>query len=113
MGSSLCPNNPPTLPEGEEDDGLDGEEFEDGFKGLQELPGGEVEEEQGVESQADGDVVDEGDVEVAAVDAGARAGAGGSGRAPRPPHCPSLGTNRDVHLNPSRREPLWGVPTRL
>lgn len=43
----------PTLPEGEEDDGLDGEELEDGLKGLQELPGGKVEKEQGIEGQAD------------------------------------------------------------
>lgn len=76
LGSSPCPHSPPTLPEREEDDGLDGEELEDGLEGLQELPGGEVEKEQGVEGQADGDVVDEGDVEVATVDAGARAGAG-------------------------------------
>lgn len=76
LGSSPCPHSPPTLPEREEDDGLDGEELEDGLEGLQELPGGEVEKEQGVEGQADGDVVDEGEVEVATVDAGARAGAG-------------------------------------
>lgn len=69
------PHSPPTLPEREEDDCLDGEELEDRLKGLQELPGGEVEKEQGVEGQADGDIVDEGDVEVAAVDAGARADA--------------------------------------
>ena len=60
---------PPTLPEREEDDGLDGEELEDGLKGLQQLPGGGVEEEQGVERQADRGVVDEGDVQVAAADA--------------------------------------------
>ena len=60
---------PPTLPEREEDDGLDGEELEDGLKGLQQLPGGRVEEEQGVERQADRGVVDEGDVQVAAADA--------------------------------------------
>lgn len=70
--------SPPTLPEGEEDDGLDGEELEHRLEGPQQLPGGEVEEEQGVERQADGGVVDEGDVEVAAVDA-ADEGSGRSG----------------------------------
>lgn len=70
------PHSAPTLPEREEDDRLDGEELEDRLKWLQELPGGEVEKEQGVEGQADGDIVDEGDVEVATVDAGARADAG-------------------------------------
>lgn len=70
------PHSTPTLPEREEDDRLDGEELEDRLKGLQELPGGEVEKEQGVEGQADGDIVDEGDVEVATVDAGARADTG-------------------------------------
>lgn len=69
------PHSPPTLPEREEDDRLDGEELEDRLEGLQELPGGEVEKEQGVEGQADGDIVDEGDVEVATVDAGTRADA--------------------------------------
>lgn len=105
LGSSPCPNSPPTLPEREEDDGLDGEELEDRLEGLQELPGGQVEKEQGVEGQADRDVVDQGDVEVAAVDAGARAGVGGQGRTlpvpsplSRPNHwpvCSSLGTDSD------------------
>lgn len=80
LGNSPCPHSPPTLPEREEDDGLDGEELEDRLEGLQELPGGEVEKEQGVEGQADGDIVDQGDVEVAAVDAGARAGVRGQAR---------------------------------
>lgn len=72
---SLDSAAPLTLPEREEDNSLDGEKLEDGLKGLQELPGGEVEKEQGIESQADRDVVYEGDVEVAAVDAGIQAGA--------------------------------------
>lgn len=53
-----------TLPEGEEDDGLDHEELEDGAVGTEQLPRGKVEEEEGVEGQADGDVVDDGDVQV-------------------------------------------------
>lgn len=53
-----------TLPEGEEDDGLDHEELEDGAIGTEQLPCGEVEEEESVKSQADGDVVDDGHVEV-------------------------------------------------
>ena len=79
---------PPTLPEREEDDGLDGEELEDGLEGLQQLSGGGVEQEQGVERQADRRVVDEGDVQVAAADA---AGQGGSpsGR-PQPSAHPTL-----------------------
>lgn len=83
-GSSPCLTAPHTLPEREEDDGLDGEELEDRLKGPQELPGGEVEKEQCVEGQADGDVVDEGDIEVAAVDTGTRAGEGVR-RRPCPP----------------------------
>lgn len=42
-----------TLPEGEKDDGLDHEELEDRAVGTQQLPGGEVEEEEGVKGQAD------------------------------------------------------------
>lgn len=57
-----------TLPEGEEDDRLDHKKLEDGAIGTEELPCGEVEEEESVERQADRDVVDDGDVEVAAGD---------------------------------------------
>ena len=53
------------LPEGEEDDGLDGEELENGVERLQEVPCGEVEQEQSVQRQRDGRVVDQGDVHVA------------------------------------------------
>lgn len=65
------------MPEGKEDDGLDHEELEDGAVRAEQLPGGEVEEEEGVEGQAHGDVVDDGHVEVAAGDTagtGTRAG---------------------------------------
>lgn len=54
-----------TLPEGEEDDRLDHEELEHGAVGDQQLPGGKVEEEEGVEGEADRDIVDDGHVEVA------------------------------------------------
>lgn len=53
------------MPEGEEDDGLDHEELEHGAVGDEQVAGGEVEEEESVEGQADGDVVDDGHVEVA------------------------------------------------
>lgn len=59
----------PTLPEGEEDDCLDGEELEDWLKWAQQVHGGEVEEKEGIKRQADGEVVDDGDVEVATLDA--------------------------------------------
>lgn len=59
-----------TLPEGEEDDGFDGEELEYWLEWSQEVPGSEVEKEQSVESQANRGVVHEGHVQVAAVDAG-------------------------------------------
>lgn len=39
-----------TLPEGEKDDGLDHEELEDRAVGAKQVPGGKVEEEEGVES---------------------------------------------------------------
>lgn len=58
-----------TLPEGQEDDGLDREELEHGLVWPEEVAGGEEEEEEGVERQADGEVVDDGDVQVAPVDA--------------------------------------------
>lgn len=53
-----------TLPEREKDDGLDHEELEDRAVGTEQLPGGEVEEEEGVKGQADGDVVDDSHIEV-------------------------------------------------
>lgn len=57
------------MPEGKKDDRLDHEELEDRAVRAEQLPGGKVEEEEGVEGQADGDVVDDGHVEVAAGDA--------------------------------------------
>ena len=39
----------PTLPEGEKDDRLDGEELDDRIKGSQQVPRGKVEEEQGIQ----------------------------------------------------------------
>ena len=54
-----------TLPEWEEDDGLDGEELEYWIEGPQQILGGEVEQEQRVEGQGDADVVHDRDVEVA------------------------------------------------
>ena len=57
---------PLTLPEGEEDDGLDHEELEHGAVGAEQLAGGEEEEEEGVQRQADRDVVHDAHVQVAA-----------------------------------------------
>lgn len=53
LASHLHPPGSHTLPEGEEDDGFDGEELEYWLKRSQEVPGSEVEKEQSVESQAD------------------------------------------------------------
>ena len=55
------------LPIGEEDDTLDGEELEDRIVRPEEILGGEVEEEEGVESNRDAQVVDEGDIDVSIV----------------------------------------------
>lgn len=56
-----------TLPEGEEDDRLDDAELEHWVVCTEEFMCSEVEEKESVESQADGDVVDDGDVQVATV----------------------------------------------
>lgn len=56
----------PTLPEGEEDDRLDGTELEDRLIGTEEFPCGEVEEEKSVQGQTNGDVINDGDVQVPA-----------------------------------------------
>ncbi len=53
------------LPEREEDDGLDGEEFENRIVGPQEILRGEIEDDQGVQGQRDAHVVDDGHVQVA------------------------------------------------
>ena len=63
-----------TLPEGEEDDRLHHEELEHGVVRHQQVTGSEVEQEQGVQRQADRDVVHDGDVQVTA---GNAAGGGG------------------------------------
>lgn len=57
----------PTLPEGQEDDGLDGEEFEHRLVRPEQVTGCKEEEEESVESQADGEVVDDGDVKVSSI----------------------------------------------
>lgn len=69
-GPSVVHCSPPTLPEGEEDDRLDHEELEHRVVRNEQLARGEVEEEERVQRQADGDVVDDGDVQVAARHAG-------------------------------------------
>lgn len=69
-----------TLPEGQEDDRFDGEELEHRLVRPQQVAGGEEEEEERVESQADGEVVDDGDVQVPAVDAADRGGEKKRGR---------------------------------
>lgn len=55
------------MPEGQENDRLDGEELENWVIGLEEVPGGEVEEEETVERQGYRDVVDDGDVKVPSI----------------------------------------------
>lgn len=57
-----------TLPEGEEDDRFDHKELEHGPVGAEEVSGGKVEQEEGVEGQADGDVVDDSHIQVTASD---------------------------------------------
>ena len=54
-----------TLPEGEKDDRLDDAELQHRVISAEQLTRGKVEEEQGIECQTDGDVVDDGDVQVA------------------------------------------------
>lgn len=54
------------LPEGEKDDGFDHEELEHGPVGAEQVSSGEVEQEESVERQADGDVVNDGHIEVTA-----------------------------------------------
>lgn len=67
-----CGSVKPALPEGQEDDRLDGEELEHRLVRPQQVAGGEEEEEEGVEGQADREVVDDGDVQVSSVDAAHR-----------------------------------------
>lgn len=55
-----------TLPEGQEDDRLHHEELEDWAIGTEQLTCGKVEKEEGIQCQADRDVVDDRHIEVAA-----------------------------------------------
>lgn len=64
----------PTLPEGEKDNWLDHEELEHGAVGAEQLPGGEIKQEEGIEGQADRDVVDDGHIQVTAGNTEERAG---------------------------------------
>ena len=63
----MVADQPLTLPEGEEDDRLDGEELENRVIRGQELLGRKVEQEEGVEGKGHRDVVNDCDVEIAAV----------------------------------------------
>lgn len=54
-----------TLPEGQKDDGLDHEELEHRIVRDQKFTRRKVEEEERVEGQTDGDVVDNGHIQVA------------------------------------------------
>ena len=54
-----------TLPEGKKDDRLDHEELQHGVVRNQQFTCGKVEEEECVERQTDGDIVDDGDIQVA------------------------------------------------
>lgn len=83
----------PTLPEGEEDDSLDGDELEDWLIWAQQVHGGEVEEEKGIKGQADREVVDDGDVEVSTVDTAGRE---------RESCCPGLWGAKQVQLGAKR-----------
>ena len=53
------------MPKGEKDDGLDGEELDDGVERAQEVLGGHVEQVERVQGDRDADVVDDRGVEVA------------------------------------------------
>lgn len=66
----MCVKLKPTLPEGEKNDRLDREELYDRVERHQHVLGRKVEQKQAVEGQADGEVVDDGDVDVSAIRAG-------------------------------------------
>lgn len=55
------------MPEGQEDDGLNGEKFEHWFVRPEQVAGGKVEEEERVQSQAHREVVDDCDVQVSSI----------------------------------------------
>lgn len=59
-----------TLPEGEKDDWLDHEELEHGVVRDEQFTRGKVKEEESVERQTDGDVVDDSHIQVATSHAG-------------------------------------------
>lgn len=61
-----------TLPEGQENDRLDHEEFEDGAVGTEQLTCSEVKEEEGIQCQADWYIVNYGHIEIPACDAARR-----------------------------------------
>ena len=65
----MCLIHSLTLPEREEDDGLDSEELQHRAVRMEQIPSGGVEEEEAVESERDGEVVDHRDVDVALVEA--------------------------------------------
>ena len=56
-----------TLPKGDKYDGLDNQKLEHWLPSNQEVLGGKVEEQQGIEGKADANIVDHGYVEVATV----------------------------------------------
>lgn len=58
-----------TLPEAQKDDGFDDGKFENRVVGREQVFGGKEEEEKRVESQCDGDVVDDRDVKIAGLGA--------------------------------------------
>lgn len=74
IGTNSCMNKKcePTLPEGQEDDRLDGEKFEHRLVRPEQVTGCKEEEEESVESQADREVVDDGDVKVSSIYAAQR-----------------------------------------
>jgi len=56
------------LPEREKDDGLHRQELENGIVRLEEILGSVIEQQECIQCKADTDVVDDGDVQVGAVD---------------------------------------------
>ena len=52
------------MPERDKNDGLDHEEFGHWSEGAEQIPGGKVEEEHGVQGKTDRDIIDDGNVQV-------------------------------------------------
>lgn len=67
--SSTKNSDEESLPERQENDTLDSEEFENRTIRAEKITGGGVEQEHSVESKRDGDIVDESDVDVSLVEA--------------------------------------------